>query len=640
MCGIAGQVGLKSRKIKGLRRQLALMSSLLQHRGPDGEGSWVSSNQSVGFTHRRLAIVDLTEAGAQPMRGRSGAVLTYNGEIYNHIELRKSLSSNWDFVTQSDTECVLAAYDRYGDRCLDHLRGMFCFALWDERKKRLFCARDRFGIKPFYYALVDNVLYFASEAKAILPFLPEIRTNEAALAEYLTFQYTIGEKTLFDGVYQLLPGHALLVEDGHIKVWRYWDVSYDIDFDHSPAYFQRQLEGLLADSMDMHIRSDVPVGSYVSGGVDSSLIYNMLQMRSNYSAMGFHGKFTEFAGYDESEFAECAVHHASGALRTIDITANDFLENIEKVIYHLDFPVAGPGAFSQFMVSQLASEHVKVVLGGQGGDEIFGGYARYVVAYLEQSLKAAMDGDYKNGNYVVTIESIVPNLGLLREYKPLIKQFWSDGLFDPMDQRYFRLINRASDMKDEIDWGALNMRRVFDDFSEIFNNPSNVNKEAYFDKMTHFDFKCLLPALLQVEDRMSMAHGIESRVPLLDHPLVEFAATVPADVKFKGGNMKYLLKQACSRAIPEKILNRRDKMGFPVPLKEWFSGELNEFALDTFSNMASKHRPFIKSDAVLENFGKEARFSRKAWGLLSLELWHQQFHDRANEWRAMARDVR
>jgi asparagine synthase (glutamine-hydrolysing) len=274
-----------------------------------------------------------------------------------------------------------------------------------------------------------------------------------------------------------------------------------------------------------------------------------------------------------------------------------------------------------------------VVLGGQGGDEIFGGYARYVVAYLEQSLKAAMDGDYKNGNYVVTIESIVPNLGLLREYKPLIKQFWNEGLFDPMDQRYFRLVNRATDMHEEIDWDALNMRQVFEDFSTIFNNPTNVKKEAYFDKMTHFDFKCLLPALLQVEDRMSMAHGLESRVPLLDHPLVEFAATIPADIKFKGGNMKHLLKQIFSDAIPEKISHRRDKMGFPVPLNEWFAGDLNEFVMDTFNAMASKHRPFIKADAVMKNFGKEARFSRKAWGLLSLELWHQQFHDKVTEWR-------
>jgi asparagine synthase (glutamine-hydrolysing) len=633
MCGLAGQISLHLHSLQGLENRLAAMSRLLEHRGPDGDGLWVHSAQAVGLAHRRLAIIDLTESASQPMLGKNGTVIIYNGEIYNHVELRQSLRDQWSFTTQSDTECILAAYDRYADECLSHLRGMFAFALWDERKKRLFCARDRFGIKPFYYAVVGDVLYFASEAKALLPFLPEIRTNEAALAEYLTFQYSIGEKTLFEGVHQLLPGHALAVENGQVKVWRYWDVSYEIDFDHSPAYFHRRLRELLEDSIEMHCRSDVPVGSYVSGGIDSSLMYRLSQGNASASPLGFHGKFSQFPGYDESEYAVAAAHHASGLLHTIDISANDFSKNIEKVIYHLDFPVAGPGSFPQFMVSKLASQHVKVVLGGQGGDEIFGGYARYVVAYLEQSLKAAMDGDYKNGNYVVTIESIVPNLGLLREYKPLIKQFWSEGLFDPMDQRYFRLVNRATDMHEEIDWAALNMRQVFEDFSTIFDNPSNVKKEAYFDKMTHFDFKCLLPALLQVEDRMSMAHGLESRVPLLDHPLVEFAATIPADIKFKGGNMKYLLKQVFSDAIAEKISHRRDKMGFPVPLKEWFAGELNEFVMDTFSAMASKHRPFIKADAVMKNFGTEARFSRKAWGLLSLELWHQQFHDKASEWR-------
>jgi len=198
------------------------------------------------------------------------------------------------------------------------------------------------------------------------------------------------------------------------------------------------------------------------------------------------------------------------------------------------------------------------------------------------------------------------------------------------------LVNRSTDMHDEIDWAALDSRQVFEDFSTIFNNTSNVQKEAYFDKMTHFDFKCLLPALLQVEDRMSMAHGLESRVPLLDHPLVEFAATVPADMKFEGGNMKHLLKQVFAEKLPNEILNRRDKMGFPVPLKEWFDHDLKDFAMDTFSTMAAKHRSYINSQAVLNNFGQEARFSRKTWGLLSMELWHQQFHDKAAEWKRLA----
>lgn len=634
MCGIAGQLSLTHYPIRSLCNRIDVMSRLLAHRGPDGHGQWTDGNKRIGLVHRRLSIVDLSDSASQPMVATNGTVISYNGEIYNFPELRDALRDHWDFRSHSDTECILAAYERYGDECLDHLRGMFAFALWDEKHQRLFCARDRFGIKPFYYAEVGGVFYFASEAKALLPFMPEIRTEDSALAEYLTFQYTIGEKTLFAGIKQLLPGHALSVEDGRIRVWRYWDISFEIDYDHSTAYFHRHLRELLEDSIRHHGRSDVPVGSYISGGIDSSLVYRLASSNDSASSLGFHGRFTDYPGYDESVYAQVATDRIGGVLHAIDITAEDFRNHLERVIYHLDFPVAGPGSFPQYMVSRLASEHVKVVLGGQGGDEIFGGYARYLVAYFEQCIKAAIDGQYRNGNFVVTIESIVPNLGLLREYKPLMKQFWREGMFEPMDQRYFRLVDRSTDMKSEIDWAGLNMRQVFEDFATIFNNPSNVKKEAYFDKMTHFDFKCLLPALLQVEDRMSMAHGLESRVPLLDHPLVEFVATIPADKKFMGGNMKYLLKQVFASEIPTEILNRRDKMGFPVPLKEWFSSDLHDFVIDIFSTMAARRRPYIDSKAVIQNFGNEMRFSRKSWGLLSLELWYQQFHDKAAEWRS------
>lgn len=615
---------------------MGAMSDLIAHRGPDGHDNWLSASGRTGLVHRRLAIIDLTDAAAQPMRAPNGTVITYNGEIYNYKELHAELGSRWTFRSASDTEAILAAYEVHGDDCLTRLRGMFAFAIWDERRQRLFCGRDRFGIKPFYYAVVDGVFYFASEAKALVPFLPEITTSRPALAEYLTFQYTIGEKTLFEGIHQLLPGHALTVENGRVKTWRYWDVKYEVDFDHTPRYFHDRLRGLLEESLEMHVRSDVPVGSYVSGGIDSSLMH-ILSNRDGSRPLGFHGRFMEYPGYDESSFARLASGHAGGALHTVDIGAEDFRQNIESVIYHLDFPVAGPGSFPQFMVSQLAAKHLKVVLGGQGGDEIFGGYARYLVAYFEQCINAAIDGRIGNGNYVVTIESIVPNLGLLREYKPLMKEFWREGLFDPMDQRYFRLVDRSTATVDEIDWSALDRQQVFSDFSAIFNNTANVQKEAYFDKMTHFDFKCLLPALLQVEDRMSMAHGLESRVPFLDHPLIEFAATVPADMKFKDGNMKHLLKQVFGGDLPPEILNRRDKMGFPVPLKEWFGKELKSFALDTFDAMATRQRPYFNSDAILQNLGDEGRYSRKTWGLLSLEVWHQQFHDKAADWRRRAK---
>ena len=635
MCGIAGIVSLSGRKVVEMPRGLAAMSALIAHRGPDGEGTWHNEDNSVGLAHRRLAIIDLSEAAGQPMRGPNGAAIIHNGEVYNYLELRQALGDRWRFRTASDTETILAAYDRYGDECVRHLRGMFAFAIWDERKRRLFCARDRFGIKPFYYAVVGDHFVFASEAKALLPLLPEIATVAGALAEYLTFQYTIGEQTLFKGVKQLLPAHALAVEDGRVRVWRYWDVRYEVDFDHTPVYFRKRLAELLDDSLRLHLRSDVPVGSYISGGLDSSLIAILAAKADPANRVSFHGKFTAYPGYDESTHARTVAQAAGNTLYEIDITADDFRDHIKDVIYHLDVPVAGPGSFPQYMVSRLASQHLKVVLGGQGGDEIFGGYARYLLAYFEQCIKAAIDGTYQNGNYIVTIESIVPNLGVLREYTPMIREFWRDGLFGALDERYFRLIDRSSDMTDEVDWSRLDKERVFENFRAIFNNRDNVRKEAYFDSMTHFDFKCLLPALLHVEDRMSMAHGLESRVPLLDHPLIEFAATVPADVKFAGGDTKHLLKSAFARQLPKTVLGRRDKMGFPVPLQEWFHGELNDMINDIFRSDRARARPFIDSDAVLANFDQAGRFSRKVWGLLSLELWHQCFHDDAARFRAM-----
>lgn len=638
MCGIAGAASLGHQPIPRLDNVLGAMSDLIAHRGPDGYGFWRASKDVCGLAHRRLAIIDLTESGHQPMIGQDNAVITYNGEIYNYVELRDELSRDWSFRTTSDTETVLAAYAKWGRDCLTHLRGMFSFAIWDGDK--LFAARDRFGIKPFYYAVIDGVFYFASEVKALLPVLPEIATDPDALAEYLTFQYTIGENTLFKHVQTLMPGHALTVEKGEVRVSRYWDVHYDIDWNHTPRWFGNEMRERLADSVKVHLRADVPVGAYISGGIDSSLIGIMAGREEAAGNIGFHGKFTEFPGYDESSYAEAACRDGGIDLHQIDITANDFRQNIEKVIYHLDTPVGGPGSFPQYMVSELAARHVKVVLGGQGGDEIFGGYARYLIAYLEQSLKASIDGTQKGGNFVVTPESIIPHLTVLQEYKPLIRQLFSKGLFGPLDERYFRLIDRSADMNDEVDWSALDRAGVFERFKAIFNSEANVKKTAYFDAMTHFDFKCLLPALLQVEDRMSMAHGLESRVPILDHSVVEFAATIPADIKFKGGQMKHFLKSTFADDLPKELMQRRDKMGFPVPLKEWFSGELNGMVADIFAAQKTKHRAFFNSDAILANFDKSEQFSRKTWGLLSLELWQQVFHDRAPLYRKMLDDVK
>ncbi|MEA2248738.1 MAG: hypothetical protein QOH46_3267, partial [Solirubrobacteraceae bacterium] len=353
----------------------------------------------------------------------------------------------------------------------------------------------------------------------------------------------------------------------------------------------------------------------------------------------FTGKFGEDERYDESRYARALAQWRGMEHHEVDIGLDDFLQNIEQVIYHLDYPTAGPGSFPQYMVSREASRHCKVIVGGQGGDEIFGGYTRYLIAYFEQCIKSAIEGTMHDGNFVVTYESIIPNLVSLRNYKPLLQEFWRDGLFEELDARYFRLIDRAPTLQDEVNWEALGPYQPFDTFRTIFNG-DNVGHQSYFDKMTHFDFKTLLPALLQVEDRVSMAHGLESRVPLLDHELVELAATVPSDVKFKDGTMKHLFKHATRALVPDVIAERKDKMGFPVPLNDWMQGPAREYVTDMFSSEAALGRDLIDNRRVLDGLEGESRYGRKVWGLLSLELWQRTFHDREQHFKGLLKAER
>jgi asparagine synthase (glutamine-hydrolysing) len=637
MCGIAGAVSLTGAAVPELGRALTTMNARLEHRGPDGAGTWAHPSELVGLANRRLAVIDL-ETGQQPMGDQRGNWLVHNGEIYNYLELRAELGRR-RFRTHSDTEVVLEAYREWRESALDRLRGMFAFALWDEDQSTLFCARDRFGIKPLYYAVVDGALYFASEVKALLPFVPEIETSVEGLRDYLSFQFCLDGKTLFNGIDELLPGHFMRIRDGVVEKRRYWEVYYEPDFDHTEQFFQQRTRELLEESVGLHLRSDVPVGTYLSGGLDSSTVASLAAAGQGAGLAAFTGRFRE-EGFDESAYARELASERDLVLHDVEIGPQQFVDRIEDVVYHLDFPVAGPGSFPQFVVSELAARTHKVVLAGQGGDEIFGGYVRYLIAYFEQCIKGAIDGTMNSGNYVVTYESIIPNLGALRRYKPLLQEFWREGLFDELDVRYFRLINRAPDLGDEIRWELLGDYSPLETFRSIFHG-GNVGKEAYFDSMTHFDFKTLLPALLQVEDRVSMAHGLESRVPFLDHPLVELAATMPADVKFKDGEMKHALKRAVADLLPEGIRARTDKMGFPVPLQDWIRepGPVRDFVFDTLSTQHARGRELVDNRRVLELIDREPRFGRRLWGLLSLELWQRAFHDRAASFRGAPASV-
>ncbi len=626
MCGFVGIINADGTIVQ--RALLEKMSSVINHRGPDEEGFFIDG--LLGLYHKRLSIIDLT-SGRQPMTFNN-CTIVYNGEIYNYIELREDLKcKGHKFETTSDTEVILHMYFEYGDSFIKDLSGMFAFLIFDKLKNKLLIARDHFGIKPLYWYQDEKILIFGSEIKAILSH-PDVvaEADRRNLSEYLTYQFVLGEGTMFSNIYKVLPGHYMTLDINSWKFERtkYWEPNFKIDRYHTEEYFISALGEILDQTITQHMRSDVPLGSYLSGGIDSSFVTIMSASKYNKQFKSFTGAFDEGPEYNELEYAREVADVAHSTLYEIIPTEQQFIDILPKLIWYLDEPVAGPGVFPQYIVSKLASEHVKVVLGGQGGDEIFGGYARYLVAYLEQALKGAIYENNEEREHIVSLNSILPNLPVLRTYTPMLKNFWEKEVFEPMDRRYFRLINRIGssesfltrDFMSEYDEEGL-----FESFSELFNHPDT---KSYFNKMTHFDMTASLPGLLQVEDRVSMAASIESRVPLLDRRIVDLISRMPAGMKFKGGEMKYLLKRTIKDIVPRKILNRKEKMGFPVPLHLWAQNKAKDFIMDTLLSGNSKNRGILNSKHIEDMINSERPFERGLWGILCLELWFKQFIDK------------
>jgi len=628
MCGIAGIVHRDlEREVSPAR--IGAMMDAIHHRGPDDDGTYFDGPVGLGF--KRLSIIDL-DGGNQPMCNEDGTVwIVFNGEIYNYLELRQELARHHTFKTQSDTEVILHLYEELGERCLDRLNGMFAFAIWDQRQGRLFAARDRLGIKPFYWHAWEGGIAFASEPKALFAggiLQPE--PDPQGLEQYLAFQFCLGDRTMFRGVRKLEPAHFLSYRPGRDdgpSVARYWDFNYEIDVHHTEEWFVDELLALLQDSMRLQLRSDVPVGAHLSGGIDSSTVVCLASQAYDGQFRTFTGGFREGDQYDETGYAKIVADHVGSEHFEVWPTADQFSDLLPHLIYMMDEPAAGPGLFPQYHVSKLASKHVKVVLGGQGGDEIFGGYARYLVAYLEQCLKGAIFGTQEEGEYIVTWDNIAPNLALLRQYGPMLQGFWQDGLFGEMDARYFRLVNRSTDAEGVISgdvWKPDSSARMFKAFQEIFNDSAT---KSYFNKMTNFDLKTQLPALLQVEDRMSMAVSLESRVPLLDHRIVDLVTRMAPPARFKGGDTKRVFRDAVQHVLPREIYERRDKMGFPVPLKEWYAGPLKGFLRDVLLDDRTRARGIFRMDGVERAIRTEGQFGRQLWGMLCLELWFRAFMD-------------
>lgn len=626
MCGFAGLISQKYCENE-LRARLRPMLDSISHRGPDGEGIFLDSGKHLVLGHRRLAIID-PEHGKQPMTtGDQDITVVFNGAIYNYLELRRELIAKGHSIhSYSDTEVLLYAYREWGECCVDRFIGMFSFVIWDRPRNRLFCARDRVGIKPFYYYFDGESLVFGSEIKAILASdLVKAESSASGLQDYLTFQFCLGDKTLFKGIRKLEPGYCLVVQLGESKpamhLRQYWDVSYDIDDTHDEAWFVDHLAGLIEDATRMHLRSDVPLGAHLSGGLDSSVVVCLAaELLKGERIKTFTGAFPEGPQFDETGYAKAVSAFAGTDYKEIYIQGSDLSEILPRLMYYMDEPLAGPGLIPQYYVSKLAAEHVKVVLGGQGGDELFIGYARYLIAYLEKSLSGAIFETAHQNPYAVTLESIIPNLPLLQTYKPMMQGLWKDGLFDSPDRRYFKLIDRSEGMSHLFKPGVFEGGySPFESFQKIFNRDG---LHSMVNQMTYFDLKGSLPALLHVEDRTSMAASIESRVPLLDHRIVEFMARIPPNIKFAGGRMKHLFKESVRNTVPAQIFERKDKMGFPTPLTQWTKGVAKDFVRDTLLSDKVRHRGIYNFSAVEKALDSEREFGRVVWGLLCLELWH------------------
>jgi asparagine synthase (glutamine-hydrolysing) len=631
MCGLAGVIDFKKSNNE-LSMSVDRMKKVLFHRGPDDKGLFIDSDLPVCLGHRRLAIID-PQHGKQPMTTRDGLLtIVFNGAIYNYLELRQQLIElGHPIQSHSDTETLLYAYRQWGEDCVDHVLGMFAFVIWDKQQRKIFCGRDRIGIKPFYYYFNEHQFIFASEIKAIIAEgSVGAKASSQGLQDYLTFQFCLGEKTLFKDIIKLEPGHCLTVhlEQSRLslKVRQYWDVAYDIDTTHNEDWFVDTLAALIHDAIQMHLRSDVPLGAHLSGGLDSSIVVShAAKLLGGEPLQTFTGAFENGPQYDETAYARIVADASKAQYNEIYIPEQEFSTLMPRLMYMMDEPVAGPGLIPQYYVSQKAAQHVKVVLGGQGGDEIFIGYARYMVAYLEKALLGAIDQTTNQSPYAISLESLAPNLPLLKTYRPMLKQFWHQGLFDSDDARYFSLVDRSAQMKSVIsaDFSSDNYS-PFASFQSLFNRDG---VDSLINQMTYFDLKASLPALLHVEDRTSMAASIESRVPLLDHRIIELLARVPPDMKFSGGRMKHLFKTAVGHTIPKPILERKDKMGFPTPLNLWVNGSAKEFVHDTLLSTRARQRGLYCMPQIESAIQNEHEFGRVVWGLLCLELWHNAYID-------------
>lgn len=617
MCGIAGIYHFKTGRLVE-DDAVARMNDTMVHRGPDDQG--VYTKDAVGLGHRRLSIIDLNN-GHQPMIADDGAVLVFNGEIYNYIEIREKLKPFYTFNTHSDTEVILAAYQKYGSQCVEHFIGMFVFAIYTENE--IFIARDRLGIKPLYYSETRDGIVFASEAKALLA-SGEVQAsvNSNSLPSYLSVGYVTGTETLFSNINKLAPGHLMIINpQGGIQIKQYWQPTYEEQLISEKEALDR-FNTLFDDAIRLRMRSDVPVGVFLSGGLDSSAVVARLASSLKKQIKTFSVRY-ELPGFDETSYARQVADFYKTHHHEISVTPDMFQSYLPSYIWHMDEPVTEAAAISLYYLSKLTAEHVTVVLSGEGADEIMAGYEMYAYMQVLERLHKVPDpllaGMQHFGSLI--------NSSRLRKYSALARL--------PMENRYKGVSMYAQDslfsqgkplFSDQLTQQLQN-DNPFNDI--IKQNYQNNKSAASLNRFLDLDTRTWLPDDILIKaDKMSMAASIELRVPFLDHRMVEFTGSLPVTYKLKKMTGKYLLREATRKELPLDIINR-PKMGFPTPLKFMFEGPLYDYAHSVFSDQRCRERGIYNSSTLLNMLTQHKKgiidHHKRLWQALVLELWHRIF---------------
>lgn len=628
MCGICGKLAF-DKEATISTSLVKSMADTIAHRGPDDEGFYVSGQIGLGF--RRLSIIDLG-GGHQPLANEDKSVwIVFNGEIYNYLELRALLIGKGHvFSTQSDTEVIVHLYEEFGEDCVKKLRGMFAFAVWDSRNRTLLLARDRVGIKPLYYTVTPQSLIFGSEIKAILAD-PSVRAEvePAMIDRFLTFDYLAGDDTLVKNIHKLAPGSYMVVQNGRINIKKYWDLEFS-EKKIGMREAEDHLMAILEESIRLHMISDVPVGFLLSGGLDSTAMLSMASGKTDKKLSSFTVGFSGSGIVDERPFARIAARAFGTEHHEITVSSADFADFLPKYVWHMEEPVCEPPAIALFFVSKLAREYVKVLISGEGGDEAFAGYPNYLNTVWLERLKQLFGPARGLLRHGISAANAVTSSTRFQKYRPMVDL--------PLDSYYY---SRSSSPSRYFNG---DLSRVYTpDFARHVSKETSLRPVrqlfaehgdlATLNKMLYVDTKTWLPDDLLVKaDKMTMANSVELRVPLLDHCLLEFAASLPTNLKVRGFTTKFLAKKALRSRVPSAIVNRK-KAGFPVPYESWLRNSLKDWLSSTLLDSKAISRGYFKKggiETLISGSQESGQYSKELFSLAVLETWHRVFVDGAN----------